>query len=474
MLTTIFGLGSLIGKMAVTYSGLSIGAKALEKATGVPVHAAPAAFLNTAGKDIGQIVGGVVRPVMAVAGIDVGGMAVGEDAGERVADVLDPFHVVTDNPADQRDAEKKKKEATQKKLKNSKKKLAETQQSLDAASAAATAADAKAADYDQQAQKAEADANVLAGKLKKAQAQAKLAKALTLRNQAQAARRYAELSRQTAADAKKVIASYQAQLAQMQADAQAAVADIQSESDAAVAQAKKEAADAKVSRQLDSQDATMMQAFKLAQSAMSTATAAKSPPTDARAILRSDTATDGEKATLAYTIDAVNRTQEPDYNALKRQLVPTVDFDEIDAMNDDGDSDLEAAGHDHDHAHGSCDCAKTGVMACDPCRDAAARTNLNTGWGEVPGGTQHSFLGADWSSPAPSKPTHSFGDWGEDEPAVRPFDAALAVAGSGKRDPVADEILELSFGSGNRKRRKPAYPLLPNGGDCTSCNIGRR
>lgn len=214
--------------------------------------------------------------------------------GDSVTNVLDPLHLFTADPADQRDAEKKKRKAAEK----ARKKEAAAKRK---ARAQADAAEAQAAEADSRAKALEAQAAAAEQRAQTAEAEAK-------RNKARSMRRLGTLARGTASAARTNPDPFEGMR-------------------------------------------LAIQAFQLGQSA-------KNPPVDPRQALTSSM-TEQTKSLVTDIIDAVNRDQEPNYEA----LVARIEAGDQGAYDDLLDESDAFSGHDeHDgHDHGN------GRTCCESC-----------------------------------------------------------------------------------------------------------
>jgi hypothetical protein len=156
----IVGALLLLGEIGTAIKGGELALEGVEEVTGIPVLTGVKNVLRLAIADVRGI-GGVTELLV-------------EGAGDTIANVLDPLHLFTTNPADERDA-------AQAGLKQQKKRDKKLRQQLAEAQATATAAEQQAA-----AAEAAAQAAIAAGN------QAKATKAS---QKARSARRFAAVSR---------------------------------------------------------------------------------------------------------------------------------------------------------------------------------------------------------------------------------------------------------------------------------------
>ncbi len=230
--------------------------------------------------------------------------------GDTVSNVLDPFHIFTPDPANQRDKEKAAKKKAQKEAKKQAAAKKKARAQAEAAEAQASEADARASTLEQQV----AEAN--------ARAQSAEQRAVTAEKavKARSMRRFATLSRTTAAAAKST--------------------------------------------------PDPLEAAKLAIQAFQLGMSAKNPPVDPRQALTSSMS-EQTKSLVTDIIDSINREQEPSYEALVERIRGG-DDSAYDDLLDTADS---FSGHDHDHGNGRpcCEsCAKGGP--CTTCTGKAPRS----------------------------------------------------------------------------------------------------
>lgn len=283
-----------LGTAAQAIAGGKLLVEGVEEATGVPVAAAAKAFVRAGFADIRSIVRGTGS--LLVEGV--------EGTADTVASVLDPLHIFTDDPAQQRDEviaqkhrEMKKKKAAQKAAKK--------------------------------AQAAAADAEKRAGQLE-AEVAAERSRADTL-------------EKQMAAQQKSLRARNMRRIA-------TTARTVASQATAAAAQPS-------AAPGVDPQ--------KLAEQALAIAQAALTAPTSARDVLRDPTIPDDQKAVVHDFYDQITREQEPDYQRLSDLITRASAGDDSDASADAA-ADLmdELEGPERKKAPAA---PKAAAKSCDTC-----------------------------------------------------------------------------------------------------------
>lgn len=135
-------------------------------------------------------------------------------------------------------------------------------------------------------------------------------------------------------------------------------------------------------------EGTLEKVMELALKAMSTAQAAAAPPADARHILADDRYTPEEKSAAQYSIDAVNRDDAFDVDAVVRRL-SSDDQTERESAEDELLAAAELSGPDHHHHHGGASCGCGGE--CGPCKARKPALAGDDHW--------------DWDATPPAVPT---------------------------------------------------------------------